>query len=493
MADFLAKIAELSRQRAQATLAETDLARLRERALASPRPPRLKRSPFVLIAEVKRASPSEGRLSDDSDAIGFVTAQARRYAQAGAGVISVLTEPSAFAGDLAHAAAAAAAVDVPVMRKDFLVHPAQVYEARLAGCGGVLLITRMLGDDSLRAMLAAAEECGLFALVESFDRADLERTGAVLGARGTGGARGGAPVMVGVNSRDLATLGVAPASLASLAAHLPAGYVAIAESGMHSAEDVAGAVGAGYDGALVGTALMRAADAGSLAAGMISAGRRAALLRGGAGWMGRTRVKVCGVSDAAMAAVAVACGVDAVGCVLAESPRRVSVTLAEATLAGVPAMVARVAVFKTPTAAEVEEAARLGVFTAVQADASCEGLVRAVLAEHAPGVVFVPVHRMGAEGVSDEGVHAGLCVLEGPKSGVGQTVDWGRAAVFARGRRTMLAGGLHPGNVAEAMRVVRPFAVDVSSGVETAPGRKDAGLIADFLAAVRAADAEAMA
>ncbi len=180
--------------------------------------------------------------------------------------MSILTEPDRFDGDLAHLASAAVGLGKPAMRKDFLVDPYQVWEARAAGAGGVLLIATMLDDETLRKMMLAVEAAGLFALIEAFDANDLQRTAAAL-ADGPPGTW-----LVGVNTRDLRSLAVVPDRLARMAEHLPDGVQAIAESGMATPEDVAGAGRLGYRGALVGTALMRRADPGPMVAAMKAAG-----------------------------------------------------------------------------------------------------------------------------------------------------------------------------------------------------------------------------
>lgn len=234
----------------------------------APPPPPLVLRGFDLIAEIKRVSPAEGTLGADAD----VAARAREYAAAGAAAVSVLTEPERFGGGLEDLGAAACALHpdgVPAMRKDFLVDPWQVLEARVAGAGGVLLILAMLDDAALGELLATAREQGLFVLLEAFDEADLERAANWLGRDE------GAPVLVGVNTRDLRTLAVDPDRLARLAPRLPGGAPAVAESGLASAADAAAAARLGYRLALVGSALMRAADPGALAASMIAAGRAA--------------------------------------------------------------------------------------------------------------------------------------------------------------------------------------------------------------------------
>ncbi len=266
---LLAQMAVASRARAEAARRVEPLADLRRRALSTPVPPALALSGFDLIAEVKLRAPSAGVLATPDDPAAEAARRARAYADGGAAAISVLTEPSRFDGDLAHLAAAAAAVSVPVMRKDFLVDPYQVWEARASGAGGVLLIVRMLSDDALRALLDAAAEAGLFALVEAFDAADLARC-APLVARWPSG---GPPLLVGVNSRDLVTLAIDPTRLGALASAMPAGAVPVAESGIHTPDDARGAARHGYRVALVGTALMGAPDPGALARAMRAAGR----------------------------------------------------------------------------------------------------------------------------------------------------------------------------------------------------------------------------
>lgn len=270
MADFLASMAASSRERVQTARIRESLTSLRRRAAGAPPAPGLRLTSFDLIAEIKLASPSAGRLAGDEHADAeAVASRARAYARAGAAAISVLTEPTRFGGDLAHLAAAARAASVPCMRKDFLVDPYQVFEARAAGAGGVLLIVRMLGDSALRDMLAAAAEADVFVLLEAFDEEDLARAGALLAA-----ARQD-QVLIGLNTRDLRTLEVDRSRLVRLTPAFPrGGYAArVAESGIESGEDAAHAAALGYNAALVGTALMRARDPEAAIRAMLAAGR----------------------------------------------------------------------------------------------------------------------------------------------------------------------------------------------------------------------------
>ncbi|MFI4915901.1 MAG: indole-3-glycerol-phosphate synthase [Phycisphaerales bacterium JB060] len=261
---FLQQMAAASRQRASQAASRTPLADMRSCSLDVRPPIPLHLNRFDLIAEVKRTSPSQGKLACESLDI---LARAHAYADAGAALISVLTEPSRFGGGEDDLRSIARGVDAAVMRKDFLVDPYQVYEARAWGASAVLLIARILDDDALARMLDACENAGLTVLLEAFDAGDLARSARALEGR--------SDVLLGLNCRDLATLHEDSTRFASLASAFPEGIVRIAESGIATAEDAARVARLGYDGALVGTALMRADDPGVLVRTMIEAGRAA--------------------------------------------------------------------------------------------------------------------------------------------------------------------------------------------------------------------------
>ena len=276
--DFLEQMAESSRERVLAALAERPEQEMMAAALATPEPPPLKlhADGFDLIAEVKLRSPAIGQLKGgDED----VTARVAGYAASGAAAISVLTEPSRFDGSMAHLESSARALvphHVPAMRKDFLVDPYQVVEARAAGAGGVLVILRMLPRATLEALIEQALALKLFALLEAFDERDIEIAHALCqryGGRAPDRERVG--LLVGVNCRDLVTLQVVPGRLEALVGVLPTQVPRVAESGVGSSEDAQRMAAAGYDLALVGSALMTAGDPHQLVGRMLSAGRSA--------------------------------------------------------------------------------------------------------------------------------------------------------------------------------------------------------------------------
>lgn len=262
MTDFLHTMARSSAERAAAAKARIAERELRAAAAGTPSPLVLDR--FDLIAEVKRSSPSQGPLA--SGGVDIV-AQAHAYTDAGAAMISVLTEPTRFGGSAQDLRAIAATVDVPVLRKDFLVDPYQVYEARAWGASAVLLIVRLLDDEPLSRMLDACASAGLTVLLEAFDARDLDRSARAIEDRPN--------VLLGLNCRDLATLEEDTRSFESLATAFPNDAIRIAESGIVTADDAATVARLGYDGALVGTALMRSSDPGAIARAMIIAGRSA--------------------------------------------------------------------------------------------------------------------------------------------------------------------------------------------------------------------------
>lgn len=267
---FLERMAESSRERARHAAARESEAALAARARARPVPAPLRLGRFDLIAELKRRSPAAGPLAAaDFDP----AAQLRAYAAGGAAAVSVLTEPTAFGGDLAHleeAVRVLAPLGCPVMRKDFLTEPYQVLEARAAGASGVLIIVTMLSDGAVDALVDCAGEIGLFVLLEAFDRDDLARL-----ARWADPA-GDRTVLAGVNSRNLKSLDVDFARFSELAPCLPAGVPAVAESGITRIEHVEAVASLGYRLALVGSSLMQAAQPERRLADYLAAGRAAA-------------------------------------------------------------------------------------------------------------------------------------------------------------------------------------------------------------------------
>lgn len=273
--DFLLSMAASSRQRdarARALVSDAQQRHLLPQAAAA-LPLNLVEHQFDVIAELKKHSPAEGKLDDD---LSSPAEQAAAYIRGGAAVLSVLTEPERFAGsldDLRNVVAVAG--DVPVMRKDFLVSPYQVREARLAGASGVLLIAAMLDPGQLEAMLETTFELNMFALVEAFDQADLERCLPVLERQGPAMTANHCRYLLGINCRDLRSLQVDFNHFERMASMLPQSVPCVAESGLEQAGQARVLARLGYRLALVGTTLMRSDDPAVMVAAIREAGAQA--------------------------------------------------------------------------------------------------------------------------------------------------------------------------------------------------------------------------
>jgi indole-3-glycerol phosphate synthase len=243
-------------------------AELRARAADAPAPlgfaAALRRPAEVrLLAEVKRRSPSAGPIRPDANA----PTVAGWYRDAGAAAVSVLTDREFFGGSLDDLRRVRAAVELPLLRKDFVIDPLQVWEARAAGADAVLLIVRILEDARMADLLALAAELGMAALVEAHDAAEVRRA---LDAGAT---------LLGINNRDLDTFRTDLELSVRLAPGVPAGVTLVAESGIRTAADVARLGAAGVDAVLVGESLMRQPDVPAAAAALCGQARNPAARR----------------------------------------------------------------------------------------------------------------------------------------------------------------------------------------------------------------------
>jgi indole-3-glycerol phosphate synthase len=372
---------------------------------------------FGAIAEFKRRSPSAGDLRPDGD----VEQVARAYESGGARAMSVLVDDR-FGGSWDDLRAARAVTKLPLLAKGFFSSPADLERARDAGADAVLILLRDLADPTVTALLNVARSLGLDTLVEAHDAEELARA-----------AKLDAPV-IGVNARDLSDFSINRSRQLQLVSAAPSDRIVIAESGIHTRAQAAGAELAGASAILVGSTLMRAADPGEKLRELVS----------------RPLVKVCGLTRQDDVDAAVDAGADMVGFILAaESPRRADALL------DAPDTVLRVAVF----VGEVQET-----------DADL-------------------VQLYGRE----NGHRSRDAVLLRRGEQVGTVVDlpWGEtdpshlARAKAATGRVMLAGGLGPDNVAEAIAEIRPWAVDSARSTEQSPGIKHHNAIKQWVEAAR--------
>ncbi|MGH2536400.1 MAG: indole-3-glycerol phosphate synthase TrpC [Candidatus Promineifilaceae bacterium] len=275
---ILDEIMRHQREQLPKTMRATPLADLRALASLAPAPADLAAAlsgpGLALIAECKKASPSRGLLAPHYDPAGL----AQAYVRGGASAVSVLTDGRHFQGSLEHLSQVKAAVSppaallptpsagrrqraIPVLRKDFIFHPYQLYEARAAGADAVLLIAAVLEGGELAELLNLAAELGLAALLEVHTAGELERALALR------------PRIVGLNNRDLQTFQVDLETSIRLRPLVPAGVLAVAESGIRTAADVGRLAAAGLDAALVGESLLSSRDVAAATRALVEAGR----------------------------------------------------------------------------------------------------------------------------------------------------------------------------------------------------------------------------
>ncbi|HEU0100098.1 MAG TPA: bifunctional indole-3-glycerol-phosphate synthase TrpC/phosphoribosylanthranilate isomerase TrpF [Allosphingosinicella sp.] len=406
------------------------------------------------IMEVKRGSPSAGPIRPNADA----AALARAYRGA-ADAISVLTDAPYFGGSLDDLRAVRREFPGPILAKDFVVDPRQVSEARLHGADAVLVILAVLADAEAAAVMAAARGLGMDVLVETHSAQEVARA-VGLGAE-----------IIGINNRNLDTLKVDLATTERLSALVPPGTLVIAESGISSRSDVE-RLAPFADAFLVGSSLMRSPDPGEAAR---------ALAFG--------RVKVCGITDGHDAAMAADHGAAYAGVVMVpNTPRAVTCSQAEAIAETSP--VPLVGVFRNEKPMQVAYGARALGLRAVQLHGEEDALyiraLRGLLPDEteiwAAAAVGrdVPRPRLGSDRTLFDSQ------IGGRSGGTGIAFDWSRLEGRADLGRSVLAGGLRPSNARAAARV-GAFALDVGSGVEMAPGRKDAGRLYAFFEALRPA------
>ncbi|GJJ69139.1 anthranilate synthase / indole-3-glycerol phosphate synthase / phosphoribosylanthranilate isomerase [Entomortierella parvispora] len=484
----------------------------------------------AVMGEIKRASPSKGNIDLQANA----AEQSLAYARAGASVISVLTEPKWFKGSLNDMRVVRAMIDsLPsrpaVLRKDFIVDTYQILEARVYGADTILLIVAMLSVEQLHALYKFAVKLGIEPLVEVNNAQEME-VAIELGAK-----------VIGVNNRNLHNFEVDMETTTKLVNMVPEGTILVALSGIKGREDVERYVEQGVGGVLVGEALMLSDDKRAFIRGLLGLPIEEE--------PSKVLVKICGVQTVDAALQAADSGADFIGMIFAEgSKRQVSMKVAaeiveavreyanataaydgssdqgalQSTSSSTPQQVANPDWF-TMHARRAEKNPRKPMIVGVFRDQTLEEMTRVVdtlkidliqfhggenpeMAKFLPVPVIKAFHIRGDESAKDvvqtlsgtRGLNA-YCLLDaagkagGYGGGEGQAFDWSIAKAVVEnsadsGERfpVLLAGGLDPENVAEAVRQVRPWAVDVSSGVET-NGEKDEQKIRDFIERAKSA------
>ncbi len=451
-----------------------------------------------IIAEFKRRSPSAGTIRDDLAATDIAT----RYERGGACAISVLTDEQYFGGSLLDLVAIRSSTALPLLRKDFIIEEIQIYEAAVAGADAVLLIVAALDDDALAKLRATAEdELGLDVVVEVHTSEELRR------AMSTG-AR-----IIGVNNRDLRTFQTSLKTSERLIAEAPRDRIMISESGLQNPTSLRHLRALGFRGFLIGEALMRSPDPEAALRDFLAAAEDQPSLqpscshRPVAGPSGistahsavatadpsnRIQIKICGVTNARDADACVKLGADMIGFnFYRKSPRYIEPTIVRRIVDTLPARTCAVGVFVDADPAEIRQLAKTAGIRCVQLHGhappeSCNELAREfrVIRALSTDTRFQP-ERTVALSHCDVLIDAYHPELWG---GTGQTCDWSAARAAMRYTRFLiLSGGLNARNVDSAIAAVAPHAVDVCSGVESAPGMKDYRALEQFISIVRAA------
>ena len=506
--NFLSEILAQKREAVGRMKAKPSSDRLRERALEirkTAMPHRLlqalkSESPRLkIIAEFKRRSPSAGIIRDDLSA----DEVARRYERAGASAISVLTDEAYFGGSIADLRAVRSITNLPILRKDLIIDPSQIYEAAVAGTDAVLLIVAALDDAALGDLREVAEnQLGLDALVEVHTSFEMRRA---LDA----GAK-----IIGVNNRNLQTFQVSLETSERLISEAPHDRIMVSESGLQSAESFRRLHNLGFRGFLIGEALMRASDPEKALRDFIAGGEDPQPLQSScshrpvAGPIGfstahsavatahrdnRIQIKICGITNATDAKACVEFGAALIGLnFYPQSPRYIEPKVARQIVETLPADTDAVGVFVDGNAEEIRKTAKTARVRSVQLHGNFSPETASELASEFRVIRVFSTHpRFRPEDVSrfsncDVLIDAHHSDLRG---GTGRTCNWPAArATLAFARFLILSGGLNTQNVGRAIAAVRPHAVDVCSGVERTPGVKDHRSVKNFVAAVRRAE-----
>ncbi|MGE3617659.1 MAG: bifunctional indole-3-glycerol-phosphate synthase TrpC/phosphoribosylanthranilate isomerase TrpF [Gemmatimonadales bacterium] len=452
----LDRILVTKREEVAARRAALPLERVREGLEPSDRPfeAALRSRRPAFICEIKPASPSEGPIRP-ADAMGPAIETYARHADA----VSVLTDATWFGGSFDLLRRVRRSVSQPVLCKDFVLDPYQVYEARRAGADAVLLMLSVLDDAAWRDCARAAAECGMGILTEAHSAAETDRAVAL-----------GAPV-IGLNNRNLGTLAVDLATTPALAARVPADRVLIAESGIRTRADVT-RLRPLVDGFLVGTALMRAADPDAALRDLVY------------GW-----TKVCGLTRPEDARHAADRGATHGGLIFApESPRRVTPRQALAIRRAAPLRF--VGVFVNESSDRVAELAQTLDLAAVQLHGEETPDVLDRLRRKLPDGVEIWKAVRVVDTIPANAWNADRLLLDrydpASRGGTGRPFDWSVLEGVTRPDGCILSGGVGPDNLARALATGLD-AFDVNSAVESAPGEKDPVLLDRLMAARRQA------
>ncbi len=461
--NILEKIAGYARERVAEAKSRIPREELEKKAFAMkcdtgfPFERALRQGDISFICECKKASPSKGVIAEDFPYLDI----AREYEESGAAAISVLTEPRWFMGSDEILRSIAENVNIPVLRKDFTVDEYMILEAKVLGASAVLLIAAILSEKEIRNAIAFCDRLGLSALVEAHDENEIAAA-----------IRAGARI-IGVNNRNLKDFTVDIHNSERLRTLVPANVLFVAESGIKTPEDINVLRNAGVNAVLVGETLMRAEDKRSVLRNL--KGRR-------------PRVKLCGMRRPEDIAYCNEFGPDYVGMIMSPGFKRsVDLVTAAKLKAALDPAIRMTGVFVNESPETVTSAVRVGLIDMIQLHGNEDESYIERLREANPGIPVIKAFKLASPADVKHAIDSSAdFVLLDSGTGSGKAFDWGLLKLIPDSvrDRCFLAGGLNPDNVAEALSMFTPFAVDTSSGTET-DGVKDRNKIGAFVTEAR--------
>lgn len=458
MANILDELAAYARERVERAKQEVSLERMRKVAYGLPRgnfefEAALRKKDVSFICEVKKASPSKGIIAEDFPYLQI----AKEYELAGADCISVLTEPKWFLGSDDYLREITSAVSIPVLRKDFTVDPYMIYEAKVLGAKAVLFICAILTEQEIAEYIKIADDLGMSHIVEAHDESEVMMA-----------IRAGARV-IGVNNRNLKDFTVNTENSGRLRSLIPENVLFVSESGVKSNEDIEAIRGMGADAVLIGETLMRAKNKRSKLAEL----------------KGETIIKLCGMMCEEDIKNANALRPDYVGFIFWDkSFRNLSLEVAKALRSKLDAGIVPVGVFVDEEMDKVVSLVNEGVIDVVQlhGSESEEFIAKLRTLVDRPIEIFKAFKADNPDNLVAAKSSSADVILFDPGKGNGITFAWEVLKDFDR--PYILAGGLNSENISEAVSLLHPYGVDVSSGIET-DKKKDKNKMEAFVKAVR--------
>ena len=465
---ILDELANYAKERVAKAKENVSLERIRHQALAMKKgdfgfEKALQGPDLSFICECKKASPSKGLIAPDFPYVQI----AKEYESAGASCISVLTEPKWFLGKDTYLEEITKAVNIPCLRKDFIVDEYMIYEAKLLGASAVLLICALLSPKQLQAYLALCDELGLSALVEAHDEHEIEMA-LQAGAR-----------LIGVNNRNLKTFSVDTQNSQRLRHKVQGDVLFVSESGIQDEYDVASLFEIGVDAVLIGEALMKAEN---------KTAKLATLKRQLPRSQVTTKVKLCGLSRLEDIQVANQLLPDYIGFVFAPpSKRAISIEQAKFLKAHLDPSIQAVGVFVNENPAQVAALLNQKIIDVAQLHGQESEDYVQELRSLTDKPIWQAFSIQDAQSVAQafQSKADGLVLDAG--AGQGAVFDWTLLDALSSERPYFLAGGLSPDNVALAIDHLHPYGLDASSSLET-NHQKDPHKMKIFVQAIRKAD-----